>query len=162
MAAGFLMIQVGSSAANRLAHGYAHDPAAFTRLTVKLVAVALGLGGALIGLTLLAGKPFLQAVYTPRYASYYPEFVILVCAQAITLLASVFGFVVTSMRRFWIQASMQVLVLAATLLAAWMLVPEAPVRGGAWTALIRSATQAALYFGCLLVAMRSLRRPAPP
>ena len=89
---------------------------------------------------------------TPEHARHYPEFLILVFSQAIVLLAAVFGAVTTYMRQFWIQVPVHLSVLAITAVAATLLVqPEDPVRGGAWTELVRSSTQAVLYLGCVLI-----------
>jgi hypothetical protein len=61
------------------------------------------------------------------------------------------------MRLFWIQVPVQIIVLASTTLAAVLLVPGDPVRGGAWTLFIRAATHATLCAVCVLVGI--LRRP---
>jgi O-antigen/teichoic acid export membrane protein len=151
----FLIIQISTAAGNRLAVYYQKDLGAFLRLAGKLTGVAVCIGAtALLG-ALLFGEWFLRMLYTPEHAAHYPEFLILVLAQAIVLLAAVFGSVTTHMRQFWIQVPVQVSVLAVTVAAASLLVgPDNPVRGGAWTMLARSGTQAVLYLGCVLIGLR--------
>lgn len=155
LGATFLIVQVSTAAANRLANSYQKDLRAFVWLTAKLTGIALAIGvSALVG-TWLFGEWFLRLAYTPEHARHYPEFLILVLAQAVVLLAAVFGSITTHMRQFWIQVPVQVSVLAVTGIAAMLLVqPEDPVRGGAWTTLVRSITQAVLYFGCVLIGIR--------
>jgi O-antigen/teichoic acid export membrane protein len=155
----FLVVQVSTAAGNRLAHSFQRDLPAFLRLTSRLVGLTLGLGVGLVVLTWLFGEWFLRVVYTPAYARYYPEFLILVIAQAVVLLATVSGAVTTHMRQFWIQVPLQVVVLLATTVAAIVLIgPADPVRGGAWTMLVRSITQAVLYVGCVLLGIRGRAR----
>jgi len=151
----FLVVQVNTAAGNRLANAYQRDLRAFVRLAAKVIGVALVLGLGFLGAAWFHGEWFLRVIYTPEHARHYPEFLILVSAQAIVLLAAVFGAVTTYMRQFWIQVPVHVSVLAITAVAATLLVqPEDPVRGGAWTELARSATQAVLYLGCVLIGIR--------
>jgi len=155
LGATFLMVQVSTAAGNRLANYYQRDMGSFVRLATKLVGMAIALGGTILVATWLFGEWFLRAVYTVRYAEHYREFLILVLAQAVALPAVVFGFATTHMRQFWIQVPVQVSVLTVTAIAGALLVQaENPVRGGAWTMLVRAGTQAVLYFGCVLIGIR--------
>ena len=151
----FLIVQISTAAGNRLAIYYQKDLRAFIRLAAKLTGIALGVGVCVLGAAFHFGEWFLRVLYTPQHAQHYPEFLILVLAQAVVLLAAVFGSVTTHMRQFWIQVPVQLSVLAITTIAAMLLIgPEQPVRGGAWTMVVRSITQAVLYFGCVLVGIR--------
>ncbi len=155
LGATFLIVQVSTAAGNRLANYYQRDLRSFLRLAAKLTGIAAALGGAILVAAWVFGEWFLRVVYTAKYAEHYGEFLILVLAQAVVLLAAVFGFVTTHMRQFWIQVPVQMGVLALTAVAAILLVqPENPVRGGAWTMLVRSGAQAGLYFGCVLIGIR--------
>jgi len=148
----FLVVQVNIAAGNRLASAYQRDLRAFVRLAAKVTGVALALGVGFLGAAWFHGEWFLRVVYTPEHARHYPEFLILVSAQGIVLLAAVFGAVTTYMRQFWIQVPAHLTVLAVTAVAATLLIqPEDPVRGGALTELVRSSTQAVLYLGCVLI-----------
>jgi O-antigen/teichoic acid export membrane protein len=155
LGATFVVVQVSTAAGNRLATYYQTDLRTFARLTGKLTAIAVGIGVTILVVTWLFGEWFLRTVYTARYAEHYPEFLLMVLAQAVVLLAVVFGSVTTHMRQFWIQVPVHLTVLAATVIAGVLLVgPENPIRGGAWTMLVRSGVQAILYFGCVVIGLR--------
>lgn len=154
LVAGMIVIQVGTASGHRLASYYRDDRRAFARLALKNVGVSLAIGAALVTLTMLFGKAFLEALYPDDYARYAGEFLILVIAQAVILIASSFGFIVTQMRQFWIQVPAQLAVLAVTTLSAWLLIPHDPVAGGAWTALARSVTHALVYGLCVWLGLR--------
>lgn len=157
----FFVVQVNTAAGNRLALAYRTDLRAFLRLGLKVTAVALGIGIAFVGAAWFHGRWFLRVVYSPEHAKYYAEFLILILAQSIVLLAAVFGTVTTYMRQFWIQVPVHLFVLLATSIAAWWFIrPENPVFGGAVTELVRSAAQAVLYFGCILIGLRGRGRLA--
>lgn len=158
LGASFLIIQVGNAAGNRLAITYQSDLAAFVRLARRLAAVAAGIGLAILGAAWFLGEAFLNLVYPADYAAYHVEFFILVAAQAVFLLGSIFGFVTTHMRRFWIQVPVQLAILTATTIAAAVLIPGGPVRGAAWTVVVRAVVQAVLYFACVWAGVRSRRR----
>jgi O-antigen/teichoic acid export membrane protein len=156
--AGILLVSQASVAAgNRVAQYYRNDFAAFLRIASKLTGLAAGLGAAMLLVTLVCGRWLLGLLYTPEHTEHFDAFVILVLAQAALLLAVVFGALSTYMRLFWIQVPVQVIVLASTTLAAVMLIPGDPVRGGAWAALVRAAVQAVLCAACVLIGI--LRRP---
>ena len=103
---------------------------------------------------------------------------IIIVAQCLALLTTVFGVLTTQMRLFWLQVPAQVIVLLSTVIAALVFIPQAEdtVRGGAWTLLVRSAVHVTLYAGCVLTGIilrpRLLQkriglaeeppRPAPP
>lgn len=155
LAAGMVVVQVGTASGHRLATYYQADLPAFLRLSAKLVAVSLTIGAGMFVLALFLGEPFLRALYPADYARFSREFLILVAAQAVILLASSFGFITTQMRQFWIQVPAQGAVLAVTTVVAWLLIPANPVSGGAWTALARSVTHTVVYFVCVLVGLHS-------
>jgi O-antigen/teichoic acid export membrane protein len=151
----FLITQVNTAAGNRLANYYQKDLRACVRLATKLTGIAVTIGAGFFVAAWLFGAWFLRVVYTPEHARHYPAFVILVLAQAVVLLAAVFGSVTTHMRQFWIQVPVQLSVLVATTIAGLLLItPADPVRGGAWTTVVRSGTQVVLYFGCVLIGIR--------
>lgn len=159
MAANLLLIQMCSAAAGRLANFYHFDNrAAFRRLAGKLVLVTIALGLATFGGTWLVGRWFLRVIYTADYATYFPEFLVLVGGQCISLMASTLGIITSQMRRFWIQVPTHVAILIATWIASYALIPADtgnPVRGAAWTVVIRSVVHVALYVLILLGGLRA-------
>lgn len=154
----FLMVQVGTASSNRLAVYRFSDPPRFRRLLLRLTLVAAGLAATLFAAGWLAGPWLLRMLFTPDYARYAPEFIIMIAAQCVILFASIFGFVATQMRLFWQQVPIQLAVLASTWIAAVWLIPGDPVRGGAWTMLVRAIVHSTLYGVCILI---GLRRTAP-
>lgn len=165
MAANLLLIQMCGAASNRLATYYHHgNRAAFRRLAGKLALATIGLGLATFGGTWLLGRWFLSVIYTPDYAAYFPEFLILVAGQCVSLMASTLGIVTSQMRRFWVQVPTHVAILIATWVASYTLIPADagnPVRGAAWTVVIRSVTHVALYVLILLAGIRAGPTAAP-
>ena len=159
----FLVVQAALSAANRLAQAYQADRREFRRLTLKLVLATLALSAAILMATWIGGAWLLRVTYTPEYAAYFPQFRVLVAAQCVVLLGSIFGAVVTQMQRFWVQVPIQITVLAATATAAAAWIPADPVGGAAWTMMVRAVVQTALYAVCLLLGLRAAPvQPAPP
>jgi len=159
LAAGFFIVQLGNAAANRLATAYQSGSASFGRLAGRLMLVTAGVGLTLLAGAWLLGRPFLRMLYREEYAAYFPEFLILVGAQAILLLGNLLGFVVTSMRRFWVQVPIHLTVLTATTVAGWLWIPSDPVRGGAATQMVRAVVQTSLFLICLLWAAQ--QKPPP-
>ncbi len=150
LAGNLVIIQAATAAANRLAVFYQRDVRAFLRLGALLAAAAVAIGGALIVAALLFGGWFLRLIYTPEYARFETAFHIIVFAHSLALLTNIFGVATTQMRLFWVQVPVQVLTLAATIVAAVLLIPgDNPVRGGAYTALARAVVQLVLYTGCV-------------
>jgi O-antigen/teichoic acid export membrane protein len=155
------LVAVATGASHRLALYYHAAPHEFRRLAWRLVLLALLAGAAVLLLSWLGGRWLLATLYRPEYAAHFPAFMLLMLAQCVAFPAGVFGFAVTSMRRFWVQGAIHVTVLAVTVVASAVLVrgPD-PVLGAAWVAVVRSATQALLYAACVGHALRRMRTPA--
>jgi O-antigen/teichoic acid export membrane protein len=149
MVGNLIVIQSTTAAANRLALYYQRDRRAFLRLGGRLTGLALGIGVATLVLALFFSRPFLEFLYTARYARFETEFQLIVLANCLALLTNVFGAAATQMRIFWVQVPIQIITLIATVIAALWLIPGAqPVLGAAQTALVRAVTQLVLYAGC--------------
>lgn len=154
MVAHFVILQIGLAASRRLAVNYASDPPAFRRLANRLTAVALGLGASAFLAAYLLGPRLLEALYTAEYAAHFPAFLTLVGAQCLLLLASIWGYVLTQTRRFWAQVPFHVAVVAATAIAAFLLIPGRPVDGAAETMLVRSGLHATIYGAALWIVLK--------
>lgn len=160
LAGNLIIIQAATAAANRLAGHYQRDVRAFVRLGLGLIAAAAGIGAVVLLVAVLAGRWILAVIYTPDYARFQHEFVLIVAAHALALLTNVLGIATTQMRLFWAQVPVQVVTLGATAFAAWHLIPgPTPVRGAALTALVRAVVQLVLYAACVTLglALRSRR-----
>lgn len=149
MIASFIIVQVGVAASNRLARQYDGARRAFAVLTGKLTLFAVVLAVAVYATAWLFGDWLVRTVYTEQYAGHFDAFMTLVAAQCVILLASIFGYITTQMRLFWIQVPIHVAVLTGTLIAAAILVPDDPVNGGATAMLVRAGIQTVLYAACL-------------
>lgn len=162
LAAQFLMVQVGTASSNRLAQYRYSDPARFHRLFLRLTATAGILGLAIFLVGWLAGPWLLRVLFTADYARHSQSFLIMVTAQCVILFGSIFGFVATQMRYFWRQVPLQLALLSTTWVAAAWLIPGDPVRGGAWTMLIRAVAQSTLYGACIFAGLRRKTVPDSP
>jgi len=164
VATSLVMVQALQATGHRLARYSQTSIPAFLRLTGKLTVLAVVMGGGLLVGMLLFGKLFLRICYTQEYVQYYPQFLVLVIAECLTLFSNVFGTATTFMRRFWVQVPVQLIVFLVTLGCAMKLIPADPVRGGAYTVLWRAVTQSALYFvvlvGGVIVRHRALTAAA--
>lgn len=157
-----VVIQAGTAAANRLSAFYQGDLAAFTRLGLRLLLLALLIGGAVLVVALTCGRWLLAALYTAEHARFHVEFCIIVSAHCLALLTNVLGIATTQMRLFGLQVPAQVLTLVATVIAAETLIPgSTPVRGAAWTVVIRAVVQFVLYAGCVGVGLARKKGKSP-
>ncbi len=160
LAGNLVILQAAAAAANRLAIYYQTDRQAFLRLGAWLTGLALAVGGVVLLGAWFFGAWILRWLYTAEYAQYEREFRIIVGAHCLALLTNVFGAATTQMRLFWVQVPVQILTLTATIIAANLLIPASPVRGAAYTALVRAAVQLVLYAGCLSLGLLWHRAPA--
>lgn len=158
MAGNLIIIQASTAAANRLALYYQRDFTRFLRLGVALCLAALAVGGASLLVVWFAGEWILRLLYTPDHARFTTEFQLIVLAHSLTLLTNVFGATTTQMRLFWLQVPVQIVTLVVSIAAAVVLIPgPTPVRGAAYTALVRAAVQFVLYLACVTFGV--VRRP---
>lgn len=98
----------------------------------------------------LLGRWILTTLFTHDYGRFQSEFQLVVLAHCLALVTNVLGIATTQMRLFWAQVPAQVITLAATVSAAFLLIPgPSPVLGAAHTALVRSGVQLVLYAGCV-------------
>lgn len=158
-AGNLLMIHIATAAANRLAVYYRTDLARFRTLVLRLCGVAIAIGGGVLLLVTFAGRTILTLLYTPEYGGFKREFVLIVVGHCLALLTNVLGIATTQMRLFWVQVPAQVLTMAATLVAAFVLIPgDRPVQGAAMTAFVRAVVQFALYVPCFLIGLSRGKR----
>jgi O-antigen/teichoic acid export membrane protein len=152
LAGNILILQLANAAANRLSRFYQLDFSSFLSLAGKLLGVAMLIGLALVVGGVLFGRFVLDTLYRAEYAAFFPEFMIIMIAQALMVLTVVFGVMATQMRLFWLQVPAQLTVLVCTTVAALVLIPASDdlVRGGAWTALVRSSLYVSLYAACVV------------
>ena len=122
---------LGRSASPRLAKYYAAKKAgAFRKLTLRLVAIGVALGGAGIFVALVAGRPLLTLIYGPEYA--LPGlFGMIMFGAALDYVATMGLFVITSARYFRIQLPLQILTTGSVAVACYLLIPSYGLPGAA-------------------------------
>lgn len=146
-----LIIQAANASANRLSSYYQSSLPRFLRLAGLLVILAALIAAGILTVAFVFGEWILRVLYRPEYAQFTTEFRIIVAAQCLALLSNIFGVATTQMRLFWLQVPGQVVVLIATTVAALTLIPGDPLRGAAWTLMVRAGVQATLYTGFVVV-----------
>jgi len=139
MTAGSLVVRaLGQSVSPRLAGYYAEgNSAAFRLLLLKLLGIAVLLGGGGVVLAIVAGRGLLALLYQADYAKYNNVFIWLMVAAGISYVASFLGYGMTAARRFRVQAPLFALTTGTTTLACAILVP-ARGSAGAGIALVIS------------------------
>ncbi len=139
MIAGTTVISaLGQSASPRLAKFYAQgDSAAFRALLIKLVGIGAALGGIGVLGALLGGREILTLLYKAEYAR-QDVFLIITLATGVSYISSFLGYAVTAARYFRIQTPQSALVVGATALGSFWLIPNNGLQGAALALLISS------------------------
>jgi O-antigen/teichoic acid export membrane protein len=124
---------LGQSALPRLARYWAiGNLVAFRSLVVKLIAVAILMGGAGIALAMIVGPELLAFVYRPEYAEHAQLLVWIMAAAAIGYVSSSLGYAVNATRAFGRLVAPYGLVTAVSVAACFWLVPRHGLIGAAW------------------------------
>ena len=137
---------LGQSALPRLARSYVSDRAAFRRLLQRLVALAALFGTAFVAALIalewalrgLLGQSLLAVLYSPDYAPYFGDLVLVAIASAIQLVTGIYGYGLTAARSFRLQVALAAMSCAVSALVAFILVPGGGVHGAALTVLVTS------------------------
>ncbi len=161
LAAGSTVVNaLGQSATARLARLYGNaDLGAYRRLAWKVTGVAAALGVAGVLAALAFGGPLLGLVYRPDYAAHAGLLATLMTSAIFVYVAVVLGYVITSARAFVSQMPLLVLVVVASAVANWLLVPRAGLAGAALAVAIAASVQIAGELFILRRVLRSARTP---
>jgi O-antigen/teichoic acid export membrane protein len=150
-----LVAAIGQAALPRLAKHYAAlDYVEFTRLLLKLVAIAVGVGSLGVILAAAFGREVLSILYTPRYASHAHVLTWFMVSIGVGYLASVLGYAGIAVRAFNLVALVQILSTLATIWASVELIPVHGLYGGVAAIFLANSVQ---FFGSLLVVGVALR-----
>ncbi len=135
---------LGQAATPRLARYFSEkDYAQFSRLTLRLAALALALGVAgLLGAALL-GRFVLALIYGRAYADYSGLLVAVMGVAVISYAAIILGYATSSARRFAAQMPLFMAVTALCGAASWLLVPRYGLYGAAAALAASACLQAA-------------------
>lgn len=123
---------MGQSVSPRLAQYYADSQYdLFRRLLLRLLGMGLFMGCAGILVALFTGEHLLSLLYGPQYAAQNDVFVWLMIAGAASYVATFLGYAETAARYFRIQLPVRIIVMSATALGCFMLVPSWGTKGAA-------------------------------
>ena len=148
---------LGESTSPRMAKCYAaHDSAMLRSLLVRLTLFAALLGGAVVALSLVAGREVLTLFYRAEYAEHVTVFIWVAVGGIVANVASGLTYGMTATRYFFVQAPLFLLAGLATAAACAVLVPAYALVGAAWAVAIG---QAVLVAGGAAVVIHALRRP---
>ncbi|MFB3880275.1 MAG: oligosaccharide flippase family protein [Armatimonadota bacterium] len=143
------------SASPRLSRQYITDVRAFSRLVWRLVQFGMVLGGSVVGVGLLFGRPMLAILYEPDYARYVHVFLWLMGAAALGYIARFLVYSMTAARYLKAQAPLYALSLCAVGALSLALVPRYGLLGAAWASVAGSAV---LLLGAAAVNAYAVRR----
>jgi O-antigen/teichoic acid export membrane protein len=149
---------IGAAASPRLAKHYDDgDLSAFFDLTWRMAALCGAAGLAIVIVSLAMGRQAVTWLYGPVYAVHADVFTWMMVAAGVGYVSAVFGYVVTSTRRFHsltIPYALGALFTAA--LSVW-LVPTYGIQGAAWVMLGVSLSNLAIGVILVLQAVREKR-----
>lgn len=149
--AGTLVIDaLGQSASPRLANYYVKDIKQYRRLLRKLLSLGVVMGLLLVAGVICVGKPVLRILYTPEYAKYHPEFIILAVAVAVSFPNSFCGYGLTAARMFKTNMLLHIISCASAVVVSFLLIPSYGIRGVALTSVVVFAVGLACSFTALL------------
>ena len=158
MVAGNIVIgALGESATPRLAKYYAEaNYLAFRSLLLKMLGIAVFIGGIAILISAVAGKAILTTLYSPVYGQYANLLTWLTLAATLSYMASFLGYGVTAARYLRIQLPLFTLITGVTALTCFWLLPTMGLMGAAIALTISSFIHFVLFLG---VAIYALRKP---
>jgi O-antigen/teichoic acid export membrane protein len=133
---------LGQSASPRLAKYYAVGNAiAFRRLLLKLVGIAVLLGGGGVLVALVGGEQILTLLYQSEYAQHTSLFVWLMIAAGIGYVSSFIGYGITAARYFRIQLPLFAAVTTTSAITCLWLLPKLGLLGAAIALIIAAIVQ---------------------
>ncbi len=154
LSANLFVMALGQAMTPRMAKASIAGVAAFTRLSGRLFLVAGVVGGAGMGVAVVAGRPLLHLLYGPEYAKEHRVFIWLMFAGMLAYLASAAGYSLTSARFFRAQFPLLLLVCGVTAAACASLVPKLGAAGAAMAQAAGYAVQFSCSLAYLVFAMR--------
>jgi O-antigen/teichoic acid export membrane protein len=157
---GLVLNSVGQALSPRLAErAAARDRRGFFMLQARFALIAVGIGTAGLGGSLVAGRPLLRLIYGAEYAEHVDVLVWLFVAGAVSYLVTVLDYGMMARRLFLAMPLMQAMIVAVNTLACLILVPRYGMRAAAWSWLTALLVQG----GCeaWLVLVSGWQEPVP-
>ena len=160
MVAGNMIVNaLGESASPRLAKYYAEgNRHAFSQLLIRLVGIAVVLGGLAVLVAKFAGGLILTIVYQPEYAQHVDLFVWLMVAAGVSYVASFLGYGMTAARYFRIQMPLFSIATASSAIACFWLIPALGLKGAAIALTLSAVIQAIMTFGVIIHALNRIEQ----
>ncbi|AFY30780.1 lipopolysaccharide biosynthesis protein [Calothrix sp. PCC 7507] len=141
---------LGESSIARLTKYYANqDVIAFRTLLLKLVRIAVLLGGIGVLMALVAGQQILTLLYQPEYAEQTNVFIWLMVAAGISYISSFLGYGMTATGQFFIQIPLFTTVVSISSIACVWLLPELGLVGAAIALSLAATVQAVM--SCVVI-----------
>lgn len=139
---GRVMTALGESAGPRLANYHAQrDSERFTRLLLKMLGIAAGIGVAAIAIALAWGEPVLALIYLPEYGAQARVLATLMLAAALSYVGVVLGYAMTASRVLRTQPAVLAAASLVTAAACYLLVPRYGNEGAALAMCLGSLVQ---------------------
>lgn len=158
MVAGNIVVSaLAQSASPRLAKYYVEGNSdAFRTLLLKLVGIAVLLGGAAILVTVIAGREILNLLYTPEYAEHKNLFVWMMAIAGINYVSWFLGEGMTAARYLRIQMPISILAFGSSSITCFYLVPISGLRGAVIALTIAAIVQLSISCGVVFHAIHRL------
>jgi O-antigen/teichoic acid export membrane protein len=151
---------LGESALPRLTRLLNEGTGPFLRLLGKLLILAVALGLAVLLGCILFGRLFLRLMYTPEYAEYHRELVIMAASAVFQFSSSFLGYSLSATREFYVQAVIAAVSCVSAAVACAVLVPRHGVTGAAIAFTLSCAASLVTAAICLAWALARRRRRA--
>lgn len=153
-----VVFALGDSASPKLAKYYvAGNSIAFRTLLLKLVGLAVLLGGAGLLVSVIAGRQILTLLYQHEYAQHTNLFVWLMAVAAIGYISSFLGYGITAARYFRIQMHRSAFISIILLITCLWLIPTLKLQGAAIALLITNVMNAVINLGVTIHALSKLK-----
>ncbi|MEA5567725.1 oligosaccharide flippase family protein [Anabaena sp. UHCC 0399] len=152
MVAGNMLVNaLGDSATPKLAKYYvAGDRQGFRSLLLKLVGIAVLIGGTGVLVAIFAGEQILTLLYRSEYAEQNNLFVWLMVTAGMNYISSFLGYGMTAARYFRIQIPLFITVASISAIGCLWLLPKLGLLGAAIALLLAATVQALISSGVII------------
>jgi O-antigen/teichoic acid export membrane protein len=159
MIAGNMVISaLGESATPKLAKYYAEaNYLAFRSLLLKMMGIAILIGGTAVLISAAFGQEILTALYGSEYGQHANFLVWLMVAAALGYMASFLGYSITAAQYLRIQFPLFTVVTAATAFSCFWLLPKMGLMGATIALVLSSLVQLVLFSGVTIYALQECR-----
>lgn len=123
---------LGQAVSPKLARCFAdRNNMVFKAIVIKMILINLAIGLLGVLIVFIGGEKILSLIYTQEYAAYSKLFLMLMIASTLSGIGSVFGYGMTAARQFSWQVPLYSVVLVATTVSSFLLIPYFKLYGAA-------------------------------